>query len=71
MSASSSNPGFSYLVGVADSVISILRNLCALLSPGAGGIGYMGKCRNDEYAGGVEAWFWSFPVDATGVVPLL
>jgi hypothetical protein len=51
INASSSSPGFSYLVGIDDNVIIKLRNFCDTAS--VGGDGIMGRLRNDEYEGGV------------------
>ena len=51
--ASSSRPGFSYLVGVTDKVCRRFRNLSDTAS--CGGDGTIGKLRNDEYDGGKAA----------------
>ena len=47
--ASSSRPGFSYLVGLTDSVMSKFRNLCEAAS--WGGEAILGRFRNGGYDG--------------------
>ena len=49
--ASSNRPGFSYLVGLTDSVMSRLRNFREAAS--WGGEAILGRFRNDGYDGGI------------------
>lgn len=49
--ASSSRPGFSYLVGLTESVMSRLRNFSEAGS--WGGEAILGRFRNDGYDGGI------------------
>ena len=49
--ASSSRPGFSYLVGFTDSVMSRLRNFREIAS--LGGAAILGRVRNSGYDGGI------------------
>lgn len=49
--ASSSRPGFSYLVGLTDNVMSRLRNFSEAGS--WGGEAILGRFRNDGYDGGI------------------
>lgn len=51
-SASSSRPGFSYLVGVNDRDMRRFRNFCDCGSAGAAGS--LGRCLSDAYDGGVD-----------------
>ena len=49
--ASSNRPGFSYLVGLTDTVMSRLRNFREAAS--WGGEAILGRFRNDGYDGGI------------------